>query len=84
MFCNDITTTLFPVAFLEAKESYKRKSRSEGLMNVYPIVQYQYANYSSPLYKVHGKGFLKLRLIKQRSDFSFALFSGGLSNVCHH
>nr|XP_007153519.1 hypothetical protein PHAVU_003G042300g [Phaseolus vulgaris]ESW25513.1 hypothetical protein PHAVU_003G042300g [Phaseolus vulgaris] len=43
-------------------------------------IKYQYANYSSPLYKEHGKGFLKLRLINQRSDFSFALFSGGLSN----
>ncbi|XP_029125579.1 probable inactive purple acid phosphatase 1 [Cajanus cajan] len=47
-------------------------------------IKYQYANYSSPLYKVTGKGFLKLQLINQRSDFSFALFSGGLSNVsCH-
>ncbi|XP_020216187.1 probable inactive purple acid phosphatase 1 [Cajanus cajan] len=43
-------------------------------------IKYQYANYSSPLYKVTGKGFLKLQLINQRSDFSFALFSGGLSN----
>ena len=30
----------------------------------------------------HGKGYLKLQLINQRSDFSFALFSGGLSNEC--
>ncbi|KAL7163725.1 hypothetical protein ACSBR2_039779 [Camellia fascicularis] len=41
---------------------------------------YQYANYTNPKYKDNGKGMLKLQLIKQRSDFSFALFSGGLSN----
>lgn len=41
-------------------------------------IKYQYANYSSPNYKLTGKGSLKLQLINQRSDFSFALFSGGL------
>ncbi|CAN4085771.1 unnamed protein product [Withania somnifera] len=41
-------------------------------------IKYQYANYSSPNYKDTRKGSLKLQLIKQRSDFSFALFSGGL------
>ncbi|KAK7837580.1 putative inactive purple acid phosphatase 1, partial [Quercus suber] len=44
-------------------------------------IKYQFANYSSPKYKDTGKGYLKLQLINQRSDFSFALFSGGLSNV---
>ncbi|THG22825.1 hypothetical protein TEA_009449 [Camellia sinensis var. sinensis] len=44
------------------------------------LVQYQYANYTNPKYKDNGKGMLKLQLIKQRSDFSFVLFSGGLSN----
>uniref|UniRef100_A0A2N9EUH3 Purple acid phosphatase n=1 Tax=Fagus sylvatica TaxID=28930 RepID=A0A2N9EUH3_FAGSY len=43
-------------------------------------IKFQYANYSSPEYKNTGKGYLKLQLINQRSDFSFALFSGGLSN----
>ena len=46
------------------------------------LLQYQFANYSSPEYKDSGKGYLKLQLINQRSDFSFALFFGGLSNVC--
>ncbi|XP_052198579.1 probable inactive purple acid phosphatase 1 [Diospyros lotus] len=41
-------------------------------------IKYQYANYSNPEYKDTGKGSLRLQLIKQRSDFSFALFSGGL------
>ncbi|KAL9667046.1 hypothetical protein QQ045_001391 [Rhodiola kirilowii] len=42
-------------------------------------IKFQYANYSSPSYKTTGNGTLKLRLINQRSDFSFVLFSGGLS-----
>lgn len=44
-------------------------------------IKFQNASYLSPQYKTTGKGFLKLQLINQRSDFSFALFSGGLSNV---
>ncbi|XP_056162202.1 probable inactive purple acid phosphatase 1 [Syzygium oleosum] len=43
-------------------------------------IKYQYANYSSPRYENTGKGSLKLQLNNQRSDFSFALFSGGISN----
>ncbi|XP_059445193.1 probable inactive purple acid phosphatase 1 isoform X1 [Corylus avellana] len=43
-------------------------------------IKFQYANYSSPEYKKTGKGYLKLQLINQRSNFSFALFSAGLSN----
>lgn len=43
-------------------------------------IKYQYANYSSPKYKNDGNGVLKFQLINQRSDFAFALFSGGLSN----
>ncbi|KAK2966708.1 hypothetical protein RJ640_007995, partial [Escallonia rubra] len=41
-------------------------------------IKYQYANYTSPTYKDTGKGSLRLQLINQRSDFSFALFTGGL------
>ncbi|KAC9391489.1 hypothetical protein E3N88_45913 [Mikania micrantha] len=42
-------------------------------------IKYQYANYSNPSYKNTGKALLKFQLINQRSDFSFALFTGGLS-----
>lgn len=45
------------------------------------ILQYQYANYTNPDYKVTGEASLKLQLINQRSDFSFALFTGGFSTV---
>uniref|UniRef100_A0A1D1YSF9 Purple acid phosphatase n=2 Tax=Anthurium amnicola TaxID=1678845 RepID=A0A1D1YSF9_9ARAE len=43
-------------------------------------IKYQYANYAKDDYTSTGKGALKLRLINQREDFAFALFSGGLSN----
>ncbi|XP_014509357.1 probable inactive purple acid phosphatase 1 [Vigna radiata var. radiata] len=43
-------------------------------------IKYQYANFSSNSYKTTGKGSLKLQLINQRSDFSFALFTGGLTS----
>ncbi|OVA09524.1 Phosphoesterase domain [Macleaya cordata] len=42
-------------------------------------IKYQFANYSTPDYVKTGCGSLKFRLINQRYDFAFALFSGGLS-----
>lgn len=43
-------------------------------------VKYQFANFSESKYAKTGKASLKLQLINQRADFSFALFRGGLSN----
>ncbi|XP_077227124.1 nucleotide pyrophosphatase/phosphodiesterase-like isoform X2 [Tasmannia lanceolata] len=42
-------------------------------------IKYQFANYSTTNYAQTGKGTLKFRLINQRYDFAFGLFSGGLS-----
>ncbi|XP_035836971.1 probable inactive purple acid phosphatase 1 isoform X2 [Helianthus annuus] len=42
-------------------------------------IKYKYVRYGNPNYKYTGKAILKLQLINQRSDFSFALFTGGLS-----
>ncbi|KAK4569024.1 hypothetical protein RGQ29_004432 [Quercus rubra] len=42
-------------------------------------IKYKYAN-ASRTYTKTGKASLKFQLINQRADFSFALFSGGLSN----
>nr|GME18307.1 probable inactive purple acid phosphatase 1 [Ipomoea batatas] len=56
----------------------ENKMASPPLLCTAPI-KYQFANYSNSKYKETGKGSLKLQLINQRSDFSFALFSGGLS-----
>ncbi|CAB4280510.1 unnamed protein product [Prunus armeniaca] len=43
-------------------------------------IKYKYAKDSNPDYTKIGKASLKFLLINQRADFSFALFSGGLSN----
>ncbi|KNA16779.1 hypothetical protein SOVF_086060 [Spinacia oleracea] len=43
-------------------------------------IKYKYANYSNSNYLKNGKAELKFELINQRADFSFALFTGGLSN----
>ncbi|MBA0730426.1 hypothetical protein Golax_000048 [Gossypium laxum] len=43
-------------------------------------IKYKYANDSDADYKKTGKSSLKFQLINQREDFSFALFSGGLSD----
>uniref|UniRef100_A0A0E0FDF3 Multifunctional fusion protein n=1 Tax=Oryza meridionalis TaxID=40149 RepID=A0A0E0FDF3_9ORYZ len=56
-----------------------------GVPQYYPMlctapIKYQYANFNNNGYSKSGKGKLKLQLINQREDFSFALFSGGLKN----
>ncbi|KAF5730950.1 calcineurin-like phosphoesterase [Tripterygium wilfordii] len=43
-------------------------------------IKYKYVNFSNSNYTAIGKASLKFQLINQRADFSFALFSGGLSN----
>ncbi|KAE8123904.1 hypothetical protein FH972_018823 [Carpinus fangiana] len=43
-------------------------------------IKYMFANESNAGYTKTGKTSLKFQLINQRADFSFALFSGGLSN----
>lgn len=43
-------------------------------------IKYQLANFSNPKYAETGTGSLKLQLINQRADFSFALFTDGLLN----
>ncbi|CAL5440762.1 unnamed protein product [Camellia sinensis] len=43
-------------------------------------IKYKYANESSSDYTKTGNASLKFILINQRADFSFGLFTGGLSN----
>ena len=45
------------------------------------FISVQFANFKNDDYNKTGKGSLKLQLINQREDFSFALFSGGLLAV---
>ncbi|KAI3970802.1 hypothetical protein MKX01_024449 [Papaver californicum] len=68
-----------PANFSAATCSPENARVNPPLLCTSPI-KYQFANYSSPDYKRSGSGKLKLQLINQRGDFSFALFSGGLTN----
>ncbi|GMN56632.1 hypothetical protein TIFTF001_025742 [Ficus carica] len=43
-------------------------------------IKFKYANRSNSNYAQTGNASLRFRLINQRADFSFALFSGGVSN----
>ncbi|RDX86030.1 putative inactive purple acid phosphatase 27, partial [Mucuna pruriens] len=43
-------------------------------------IKFKFMNYSNSHYTKTGKASLKFKLINQRADFSFALFSGGLLN----
>ncbi|XP_028766166.1 probable inactive purple acid phosphatase 27 [Neltuma alba] len=43
-------------------------------------IKYKFANETNPNHTKTGKSSLKFQLINQRADFSFVLFSGGLSN----
>ncbi|XP_059443952.1 probable inactive purple acid phosphatase 27 [Corylus avellana] len=43
-------------------------------------IKFKYVKSSNSEYTKTGKAVLKFRLINQRADFSFAVFSGGLSN----
>ncbi|XP_076932475.1 putative inactive purple acid phosphatase 27, partial [Bidens hawaiensis] len=43
-------------------------------------IKYKFANHSTADYASTGKAKLSFRIINQRADFSFALFTGGLEN----
>ncbi|KAF9591522.1 hypothetical protein IFM89_004576 [Coptis chinensis] len=68
-----------PANFSASTCSAENKRVSPPLLCTAPI-KYQFANYSNPGYGNTGEGSLRLQLINQREDFSFALFSGGLTN----
>ncbi|KAK0586414.1 hypothetical protein LWI29_006494 [Acer saccharum] len=55
------------------------KGRNKPYICSAPI-KYKYANHSNSYYSKTGKTTLKFKLINQWADFSFALFSGGLSS----
>ncbi|KAK4598811.1 hypothetical protein RGQ29_016033 [Quercus rubra] len=71
---------VFSPANFNASTCPQEKTTVHPPLLCFAPIKYQFANYTSPKYKDTGKGYLKLQLINQRSDFSFALFSGGLSN----
>ncbi|WOL01450.1 putative inactive purple acid phosphatase 1 [Canna indica] len=68
-----------PASFSSSICLPENSMESPPLLCTAPI-KYQFANYSTSGYHNTGNGKLKFQLINQREDFSFALFSGGLSN----
>ncbi|KAI4386411.1 hypothetical protein MLD38_004343 [Melastoma candidum] len=74
---NDDWIGVFSPANFSAAECYPENPRVYPPFLCTAPIKFQYANYSSPDYTRTGTGSLKLQLINQRSDFSFALFSGG-------
>ncbi|KAI7748826.1 hypothetical protein M8C21_024913 [Ambrosia artemisiifolia] len=79
---NDDWVGVFSPAKFNASTCYYE---SEDSMQLVPYIcsapiKYTFANYSNPGYAKTGKSRLRFQIINQRADFSFALFSGGLSN----
>ncbi|XBI35379.1 hypothetical protein VPH35_121071 [Triticum aestivum] len=75
---DDWIAVFSPSDFISGSCPNPRRYPTEPLLCTAPI-KYQYANFSAN-YLYWGKGTIQFQLINQRSDFSFALFTGGLEN----
>ncbi|WVZ92028.1 hypothetical protein U9M48_038126 [Paspalum notatum var. saurae] len=75
---DDWIAVFSPADFISGTCPNPSRYPGEPLLCTAPI-KYQYANYSAN-YIYWGKGSIRFQLINQRSDFSFALFTGGLDN----
>ncbi|XP_020197117.1 nucleotide pyrophosphatase/phosphodiesterase [Aegilops tauschii subsp. strangulata] len=75
---DDWIAVFSPADFISGTCPNPERYPAEPLLCTAPI-KYQYANYSANYLK-GGKGSIRLQLINQRADFSFALFTGGLEN----
>lgn len=76
---NDDWVGVFSPANFSASTCSPENRRSYPPFLCTAPIKFQFANFSSPEYKYTGKGSLRFQLINQRSNFSFALFTGGLS-----
>ncbi|CAO2184415.1 unnamed protein product, partial [Urochloa humidicola] len=75
---DDWIAVFSPADFNSGKCPNPASYPGEPLLCTAPI-KYQYANYSAR-YANSGEGSIRFQLINQRSDFAFALFTGGLEN----
>ncbi|CAO2179807.1 unnamed protein product [Urochloa humidicola] len=75
---DDWIAVFSPADFNSGKCPNPASYPGEPLLCTAPI-KYQYANYSAR-YSNSGEGSIRFQLINQRSDFAFALFTGGLEN----
>ncbi|XP_057972375.1 probable inactive purple acid phosphatase 27 [Malania oleifera] len=77
---NDDWVGVFSPAHFNSSTCPPVESRDQTPYICSAPIKYKYANETSPSYAKTGNASLKFRLINQRADFSFALFSGSLSN----
>ncbi|CAO2202670.1 unnamed protein product [Urochloa humidicola] len=75
---DDWIAVFSPADFNSGKCPNPASYPGEPLLCTAPI-KYQYANYSAR-YSNSGEGSIRFQFINQRSDFAFALFTGGLEN----
>ncbi|CAO2173526.1 unnamed protein product [Urochloa humidicola] len=75
---DDWIAVFSPANFISGSCPNPSRYPGEPLLCTAPI-KYQYANYSAN-YIYWGKGHIRFQLINQRSDFAFALFTGGLES----
>uniref|UniRef100_M8CDJ4 Putative Nucleotide pyrophosphatase/phosphodiesterase n=1 Tax=Aegilops tauschii TaxID=37682 RepID=M8CDJ4_AEGTA len=75
---DDWIAVFSPADFISGSCPNPRRNADEPGLCTAPI-KYQYANYSAN-YRYWGKGTIRFQIINQRSDFSFALFTGGFEN----
>ncbi|KAL8539964.1 hypothetical protein ACS0TY_001532 [Phlomoides rotata] len=78
---NDDWIGVFSPAKFNGTTCYMENNPKEQVPHICTApIKYQFANFSNSDYAKTGKASLRLQLINQRADFSFALFGGGLSN----
>ncbi|CAK9148703.1 unnamed protein product [Ilex paraguariensis] len=77
---NDWVGIFSPAKFNSSTCHYENDPKEQTPYICSAPIKYKYANHSNADYTKTGKASLKFQLINQRADFSFALFSGGLSD----
>ncbi|CAA3012547.1 probable inactive purple acid phosphatase 27 [Olea europaea var. sylvestris] len=77
---NDDWIGVFSPAKFNASHCQQDNRKVQAPYTCSAPIKYKYANHSNAFYTTTGKASVLFQLINQREDFSFALFSGGLSN----
>ncbi|KAK9066406.1 hypothetical protein SSX86_013728 [Deinandra increscens subsp. villosa] len=78
---NDDWIGVFSPAKFNTSDCYSETgNRPEAPYICTAPIKYKFANHSTPDYANTGKATVSFRIINQRADFSFALFTGGLEN----
>ncbi|MFS8000543.1 putative phosphodiesterase I [Helianthus anomalus] len=78
---DDWIAVFSPAQFNGSTCSYEDYTRIQPPYICSSPIKFMNVSYENPDYVNTGKSSLRLQIINQRSDFSFALFSGGYSKV---